>query len=198
MPLVSSVDYLNKRIYLSASTVNAALDTLDVYREVRALRRTNVAHRNFRPIIEAGGNLVKLPGISYTPAFVILAAGCYIVPYAQAQRLKITRDTFTRDGRAGTDCFDRTQSSANIDIDVDFPAIEIREVSTGGSSGPTASQIAAAVRAELSEELALVDVAVSSRVAAGSVIGADVKRVNGETVIGRGLDNDEWRNAALG
>lgn len=134
MPLVSSVDYPNKRIYLSVDTVNTNLDTLDVYREVRALRRTNDAHRKFKPIIESGGNITKVTGVSYTPAYTVLDTGCYIVPYDQAQRLRVIRDTFTKDGRAGRDCFDRTSVTSNVDIDIDFPEIEIREVTVGGST----------------------------------------------------------------
>jgi hypothetical protein len=133
MPLVSSVDYSTKRIYLSAETVNTDLDTLDVYREVRALRRIVEDHRKFSPIILAGGNLQKLPGV-FTPAYVVLTPGTYIVPFDAPQRLKVVRDTFATDGRAGRDCFDRTTTISNIDIDVDFPEIEIREVSVGGST----------------------------------------------------------------
>lgn len=134
MPLVLSVDYPNKRIYLSSETPNTSLDTLEVYKEVRSLRRTMESHRNYKPIIEAGGNIAKLPG-KYTAAFVIPDTGCYIVPYDSPSSLKLIRDTFTKDGRAGRDCFDRTAITSNIDIDVDFPEIEIREVSTGSGVG---------------------------------------------------------------
>ena len=134
MPLVLSVDYPYKRIYLSSQTPNTSLDTLEVYKEVRSLRRTVESHRNYKPIITAGGNIAKLPG-SYTAAFVILDAGCYIVPYDSPSSLKLVRDTFTKDGRAGRDCFDRTNISSNVDIDIDFPEIEIREISTGSGVG---------------------------------------------------------------
>lgn len=134
MPLVASVDYPNKRIYLSVETVNTDLDLLDVYREIRALRRTNNAHRNFKPMIEAGGNITKITGVSYTPAYVVLRYGCRIVPYDQHHKIRLIRDTFTDDGYAGRDCFDRTTLTNAVDIDVDFPEREIREVSVGGST----------------------------------------------------------------
>ncbi len=147
MPLVASVDYPNKRIYLSASTADADLDTLAVYREVRALRRTTDSHREFRPIIEAGGNIEKIAGVSYTPAYVRLLYGCRIVPYNGSHSLRLVRDTFTDDGFSGRDCFDRTplSPSVEVNIDVDFPEIEIREVVISGSTGPTAAEIADAV-----------------------------------------------------
>lgn len=147
MALVASVDYTAKRIYLSALTADSDLDTLDVYREVRALRRTVPAHRGFLPIIEAGGNIEKIPGVSYTPAYVRLLHGCRIVPFNGSHNLRLIRDTFTDDGLSGRDCFDRTPLSASVEvnIDVDFPEIEIRTIAVSGSTGPTAAQIASAV-----------------------------------------------------
>ena len=145
MALVASVDYTAKRIYLSALTANADLDTLAVYREVRALRRTTAAHRLFKPMLEAGGNLEKIAGVSYTPAYVRLLNGCRMVPFNGSHSLRVVRDTFTDDGLAGRDCFDRTPLGASVvvDIDVDFPEIEIREVTVSGSTGPSAESISA-------------------------------------------------------
>lgn len=136
MPLVSSVDYAARRIYLSADSVGADLDTLAVYREVRALRRTTEAHRKFRPMIEAGGNIEKIAGVSYTPAYVRLLYGCRIVPYNTSHSIKLVRDTFTDDGFAGRDCFDRTPLSASVavDIDVDIAEVEIRVVTVSGAN----------------------------------------------------------------
>lgn len=147
MPLVASVDYVAKRIYLDASTVGATIDTLDVYKEVRALRRTTEAHRRFKPMIIAGGSIEKLPGISATAPYVQLLYGCRIVPYNTSHSLKVIRDTFTDDGFAGRDCFDRAPLSPTVavDIDIDFPEIELRYVSTGGVVAPTVEQIADAI-----------------------------------------------------
>lgn len=137
MALVASVDYPNKRIHLSADTVPLlSLDTIDVYQEVRALRRTTEAHRAFKPIITAGGNLAKIPGVSATPAYVQLLYGCRIVPYNVSHSIKLVRDTFSDDGVAGRDCFDRTTLSASVavDIDVDIAEVEIRFINTGGTT----------------------------------------------------------------
>lgn len=196
MPIVSSVDYTSKRIYLSAATINTSLDVLDVYREVRAMRASNPAHQLYPPMVMAGGNLQKMTGV-YTPAYVILAEGVAIVPFDAPHRLRIIRDTFTLDGRAGRDCFDRTGVATNVDIDVDFPEIEIREVTVGGggvANAPTAAEVASAVRDALATELARLDAAVSSRVSVGALVACDVKKVNGVTIIGSGREgSDEWR-----
>ncbi len=142
MPIVASVDYVSKRIFLSASTVNQPVDTVEVYKEVRALRRTMEDHRKFRPIIVAGGNVTKITGVSATPIFTQLLYGCRLVPYDANQKLKLVRDTFTDDGLAGRDCFDRTGLSSQVDIDVDFPEVEIRYVNgSGGGGGLTQQQV---------------------------------------------------------
>jgi hypothetical protein len=150
MALVQSVDYAARRIYLSSSTMNATLDTLDVNQEVRTLRMTTEAHRRFRPMIVAGGNIAKIPGVSYTPPYVQLLYGCRIVPYNSTHTLKLVRDTFTDDGFAARDCFNRSSLTPGVvvDIDVDVPAVEVREVNIaggGGSDAPTAAENAEAV-----------------------------------------------------
>ena len=149
MPVIASVDYVNKRIFLSAETVDNDLDTLDVYREVRELRVISDAHKKFKPMIIAGGNIPKITGASFTPAYVQLLHGCRIVPYNVTHSLRLIRDTFTDDGFAGRGCFDRSPLSdtVEVDIDVDFPEIEIRKVIVGGSTGPSAVEIASAVLA---------------------------------------------------
>lgn len=141
MSTVASVDYINRLIYLSATTVGVPLDTLDVYRDVRALRRTVEAHRAFPPMIVAGGNIQKT-ATTFTQPYTQLLRGCSIVPFDQAQRLLVVRDTFADDGRAGVSCFDRTSLTAEVDIDFSVDKVEVRTVSTSGGSGLTTEQAA--------------------------------------------------------
>ena len=124
MPLVASVNYTTKRITLSADTVGADVDTLDVYREVRELRRTTEAHRKFKPMIVAGGNVQKTV-TTFTPAYVQLLYGCRLVPYDTSHSLCLDRETFTDDGLTGKDCFDRSSLSATTAVDIDVNVIEI-------------------------------------------------------------------------
>lgn len=133
MTLIGSMDYPNKFIYLHADTVGVDLDTILVYKEARELRRVNEEHRKFDRMIIASGNVEKIAGVSYTAISVQLLNGCRIVPYDADQELKLIRDTFTDDGVSGVDCFDRSSLTNHVDIDVDFPEIEIRTVSTGGA-----------------------------------------------------------------
>jgi hypothetical protein len=135
MHFVESVDYVNKRVHLAAATVGTDLDTLDIYREMREMRRTNEDHRKFKPMVISGGNVVKIPGVSYTLPYVQLLYGCRLVPYDASHTLRLIRDTFTDDGSAGRDCFDRSSLSASVevDIDVDIEKIEIRVVNTSSA-----------------------------------------------------------------
>lgn len=158
MALVQSVNYATKRIYLSAATMNTEIDTIDIYKEIRALRRVTEAHRNFKPMIVAGGNIEKIPGVSATPIYVQLLYGCRIVPYNQSHSLKVIRDTFTDDGVAGRDCFDRTGLSVGVvvNIDVDFPAIEIRKITSSGNEY-SLEQISTEVQSRLNNDFTLIN-----------------------------------------
>ena len=61
-----------------------------------------------------------------------------------------------------------------------------------GGSGPTAASIAAAVRLELAVEMARIDAAITSRLAAGATAAADVRFVNGVQIKGTGAAGNTW------
>ena len=146
MPLVDFVDYPNKRIYLSADTVNTSIDTLDVYREVRALRRINDNHRKFKPMIIAGGNIQKTP-TTFTQSYVQLLYGCRIVPFDVSHHILLIRETFTDDDLIGHEVFDRLplSTTTTVDVDVNVSEVEVRIVTTG--SGVLPSDITAMAEA---------------------------------------------------
>jgi hypothetical protein len=180
MALVASVDYPNRLIYLSAETAGAVLDTIDVYKEVRTLRRTTEAHRKFKPIVVAGGNVEKIAGTTYTPSYVQLLYGARIIPYDASHRITLVRDTFTDDGFAGRDCFDRSSLTAGVEVDIDVQVdkIEIVKVVTGGNEY-TLVQISDAVLAA----------------AQSAPIHANVQKMNDANVLGTGIESDKWRGA---
>lgn len=153
MPLVASVDYTAKRIYLTVQALVGDFDTSAVYREVRSLRRVIEAHRMFPPMIIGGGNIQKTSS-TYTQAYVQLLRGCRLVPAEATGRIKLIRDTFTDDGLSGAECFDRSSVVANVDIDVAVQAVEIRTVSLGGG---TDTLTAADVKAALADDFATID-----------------------------------------
>lgn len=181
MPLVASVDYPGRRIYLSSETADTDVDTLDVYREVRALRRTTDAHRGFPPMIEAGGNVEKIAGKTYTQPYVRLLRGCRIVPFNASHRITIVRDTFTDDGYAGADCFDRTPLASSVEVDIDFRVheVETRIITVNTGSGVTPEDIQAIIAGIFAQSQA-------------TPILSDVRRINNVTVEGTGVTGDEW------
>jgi hypothetical protein len=140
MPLVSSVDYPNKKIYLGIDSVGVSLDTLDVYREIRTLRVSTESHRKFKPMIIGGGNIQKT-ATTYTAPYCQLLYGCEIIPYDATQTLTITRDTFSDDGRSGAQCFDTTGFTNVVTMVEAVDKVEVREVVTGGGGGSTAADI---------------------------------------------------------
>lgn len=149
MPLVASVDYATKRIYLTADAMGLTFDTMDVYREVRALRRVTESHRKHQPMIVGGGNIQKTP-TTYTQPYVQLLYGATLVPVDLAGKITLIRETFSDDGRSAAECFDRSVLVSNIDIDVQVPAVEVRTVTVGGGS---TADIANAVLAILQPDL---------------------------------------------
>jgi hypothetical protein len=190
MALVSSVDYAARRIYLHADTMDANLDMLGVYREVRALRRTNEAHRKYKPMLIAGGNIPKITGVTYTPAYAQLLYGCRIVPYNSSHKIRLVRDTFTDDGFAGRDCFDRVSlsPSVDVDIDVDVQEVEIRIVSVGGSNVITGdiSTVLAAIPSASANATAVLSAA------SATPIAANIEQVNSQTITGDGSSGSPW------
>lgn len=140
MPVIDSVDYVNKKVYLSVDTVGVSLDTLDVYREVRSLRVTTEEHRKYDFFMVAGGNIQKQVGV-FTQPYVQILFGWEIIPYDQAQTLTLVRDTFSDDGRAGAQCFNTSGFSSVVNIVESIDKVEVREV----QGSVAASQIAEAV-----------------------------------------------------
>jgi len=178
MALVASVDYTARRIYLSAASAasGSTLDTLAVYREVLALRKSTPAQRRFTPIISAAGNAPKITGLTYTAAAAKLLRGCRLVPYNGSHTLTLVRDTYTDDGYANAECFDLAPLSVGVEINivVDFAKYEIREVATG--AGPTAEEIAEATLAKM----------------AAAPPPVNVVKVNNYTISGSGTEIDPW------
>ena len=133
MPLVDSVDYLSKRVYLSAETVDTTLDMMEVYREVRALRRITDDHQQYLPMVIGGGNIEKIAGKTYNQPYVQLRYGCRVVPYQTATHtLTLIRETFTDDGFAAAGNFDLSLIQPGFYVTLIFEVDKIEVVATDG------------------------------------------------------------------
>lgn len=89
-----------------------------------------------------------------------------------------------------------TASSGGVDLNALAAAVwahTVRGLTTGGA--PSAAAVAAAVRSELAIELARVDAAITTRVAGGATVPADVRQVNGVTITGAGVPGNSMRPA---
>lgn len=139
MALISSINGATRRIYLDVSTVGATIHPMDIYKEVRTLRRTDEALRKWETFLTAFGNVAKGSG-KFTERYVRCNAGTRIVPYDASQEITINGTIITDDGQEGIACFDRAPLTITTVVDINYipPQVEIITVSTG--SGLDATQ----------------------------------------------------------
>jgi hypothetical protein len=137
MPIIDYIDGSNRRIYLSSDTVNSEIHPIDIYKEMRTLRRTDENLRRFELFIEASGFEAKGGG-AYTQRLVKLLSGTRIVPHDSTHVLTITGEIITDEGTSGVGCFDRGLLSSEMYVDINYvpPQVEVVVINTG--SGVTA------------------------------------------------------------
>lgn len=141
MTIIASIDGPNRDIYLHADTVGAEVHPIDIYKEMRALRRTTESLRNYTVFLSAYGNVPKGPGKA-TERYVVCNEGTRIIPYDTSHALTITGTLITDDAQEGVACFDRTSLSPGVTVDINYvpPQVEVITISTG--SGLDATQAA--------------------------------------------------------
>ena len=154
MPVIGSVDPAAKRIYL-ATGVRSYHPVDDLYRELRALRRTDEALRPFDMPLIASGNVPKGGG-KFTPRLVTFRDGWKVVPEDVSHTLNVTGEQITDDGQSGPAALDFAPLAATSKVVVQYepPAAEIIEREIGsGVTNQDKLDIADEVRNELSVEL---------------------------------------------
>lgn len=160
MALIDHIDPINRRIYLSANTINATVHPIDIYKEMRGLRATDETLRPFDVFIKSYGNVSKGSG-KYTERYIVLQEGTLIVPYDISHTLTIVGTVITDDGKEGVYCFDRSSLSTGVAVNINYvpPQVEVIVVSSGSGLSqaehdtllgiPTAQENADAVFAEI-------------------------------------------------
>jgi hypothetical protein len=150
MTIIANIDAVNRRVYLHADTVGVDFQPMDMYKEMRVLRRTDETLRPYDVFMISQGNEPTGPSSS-TPRRVRLEKGTRVVPFDTDQNLKVIGEIITDDGLSGIDCFDRTPLSPSTTVNIDYqpPQVEIITVNTG--SGVTPSDIDAIATAVWSE-----------------------------------------------
>lgn len=133
MALVSNIDGENRLIYLSSETVDASINPIDIYKEVRNLRASNEELRKYDNFIAGKGHIPKGGG-KFTERYTILLKGTRIVPYNTSHVLTITGTIITDDGKEGVYCFNRSLLDQEVTVDINYvpPQVEVIAVQTGG------------------------------------------------------------------
>ncbi len=129
------IDYINgatRKIYLSADSVGITFHPMELYYEMRTLRRTIEELRKYDVFMIAYGNIPKT-ATSKTERFVMMMDGTRIVPYDTSQVLTVTGTVITDDGFEGVYCFDRSSLSPTTVVDINYQPkqVEVIEVPVG-------------------------------------------------------------------
>lgn len=113
-----------------------------------------------------GGN--ALGGGLFIPPYFFLLSGWRVRPMEANQNLLIEGNLFVDGGGVPVV---GTLGTYQVNVNYTVP-VQAQGIATSGSTGPTASEIAAAVRADIAAELARIDANVSSRATAADVFAA--------------------------
>ena len=113
-----------------------------------------------------GGN--ALGGGLFIPPYFFLLNGWRVRPMEASHNLTITGNLFVDGGGVPVV---GTLGTYQVNVNYTVP-VQAQGIATSGSPGPTASEIAAAVRADIAAELARIDANVSSRATAADVFAA--------------------------
>ena len=113
-----------------------------------------------------GGN--ALGGGLFIPPYFFLMNGWRVRPMEASHNLTITGNLFVDGGGVPVV---GTLGTYQVNVNYTVP-VQAQGIATSGSTGPTASEIAAAVRADIAVELARIDANISSRATAADVFAA--------------------------
>ena len=113
-----------------------------------------------------GGN--ALGGGLFIPPYFFLLNGWRVRPMEASHNLTITGNLFVDGGGVPVV---GTLGTYQVNVNYTVP-VQAQGIATSGSTGPTASEIAAAVRADIAAELARIDATISSRATAADVFAA--------------------------
>ena len=179
MAVVSTFDGANRRIYLSAVTVNSEWHPVDIYREYRAERRTNESFRVWDSFMSMEGNIPKGGGKA-TPRFLLLLGGVKIVPYDAVGTTTSTGEIITDDQ---SDVFDYTSLTNPLVVNIAAPEAEILYVSGGNVDLTALTALVEAIKGKTD------DLTFSK----ANELDVNQKSINDSRVYGSGTDVDKWR-----
>jgi len=139
MPLIDHIDGPNRDIYLHEDTLSMdTIHPIDIYKEMRTLRKNDEELRKYDVFLSAFGNIPKGP-IKATERYVMCNSGARIIPCGVVSHaLTIIGTIITDDGQEGVACFDRSTLPGSIEVDINYTPKQVEvitvEVSTGVST----------------------------------------------------------------
>ena len=160
MPIV--IDPATKRLILDSASVTAQA----VYVAWVDWAATSDNAKYLPAFSAVGGD--ALGGGLFIPPYYFLRNGWRVRPMESNHNLTITGNLFVDGGGVPVVS---TLGTYQVNVNYTVP-VQAQGIATSGSTGPTASEIAAAVRADIAAELARIDANVSSRATAADVFAA--------------------------
>ena len=135
MPLIDRIDGPNRLIYLTAEA-SPVFDLQEVYREERALRRTDETLRRFHKFIVMRGREVKdAASGTFTERYLVMLRGTKFIPWDADSQISVTTTLIGEDGSPeGAGQFDRSAIASNVDID--YRPLQVELIESGCSCGP--------------------------------------------------------------
>jgi hypothetical protein len=121
---------------------------------------------------------IALGGGLFIPPYFFLLNGWRVRPMNTDHNLTITGNLFVEGGGVPVV---PTLGTYQVNVNYTVP-VQAQGISTSGSSGPTASEIAAAILAA----------------AQITPIHSDTRKTNGQTIIGTGVEADKFRSHLVG
>lgn len=139
MALIDHIDPINRRIYLSADTVDTSINPIDIYKEMRELRRLDESLRPYDIFMEGKGHIPKGSG-KYTERYTVLIEGTLLVPYDTSHTLTITGTVITDSGYEGVYCFDRSPLSSTTTVSINYVPPQVEVITVQAGSGLSTEQ----------------------------------------------------------
>lgn len=168
-----TIDPASKRIILDSTSVTAT----EIYSRV-ADWLAMADNMKYGLIIRQSG-MDALPGNRFSPANFFLQGAWRVRPMEMDHTLDIEGNLYVEDGVS--DPVVKTLGNYNVLVRYTVP-VQAQGISTSGSTGPTASEIADEVMLRLGL----------------TVVKADVVKTNGQQIIGDGTEGNKFRSHLVG
>ena len=172
-------DPTNKRIILDSADV----DVQDIYSRWKEWVQLSDNSKYSQAFSVVGGD--ELGGGLFVASYFFLMNSWRIRPMEQDHTLILRGNVSVLGGGVPVV---RTIGNYNVSIQFTVP-VQAQGIATSGSTGPSASEIAAAVRVELAMEMA--KIAGLTFTLTGKV-DANIEAVNAQIIQGNGSENNPW------